>query len=170
MLPCDNSHLPEGTDSLENEPRNPGMLTDSVPLCSVQHGPFVQNRIRDAELSNIVQQSGAANQLYTTCRQAHRLSDTKSRIRNPDGVTERKVRLGIDDVGKGFADPVHLARVQLVLCPRIKVKHCLSRVFLRVAGRTVSPQRSTPVQRQRNADEVRIKPGPAAFLERLDCV
>src|SRR5438093_9733299 len=43
MLPRDDGHFAEGTDALENQARNPGMLMDSLPLAGAQHRSFIED-------------------------------------------------------------------------------------------------------------------------------
>jgi len=72
---------------------------------------LVENVRGHSELSDVMQQSGAANQLHAVRRQSHRLSDAEGRIGNAHRMPKGEVGLRIDDIGKGLADLIDLTRL-----------------------------------------------------------
>src|ERR1700759_3062975 len=125
---------------------------DRLPLAGAQYGSLVEDGIRDAELSDVVQQSGAADQLHTIRRQPHCLGNAEGRGCYAKGVAEGEVRLCIDHIGEGLTYLIDLAWLQLLFCPGIEIKDSLPSLFFAIARRTVHPERTAAVKRKRNAN------------------
>ncbi len=106
VLSGDASDVLEAVDAAEDLFGETGMTFDDGELLGGEFAGLVEDGVGDAELAEIVEQSGAVDALDARGSEAEFACDGDGGVGDADGVSEGEGGFGIDDLGEGLADGV----------------------------------------------------------------